>query len=77
MFYFEQKDILGRWKPAVSPKKPTGQDLFGRKREVRGVTRVMAKHYRLPLAELCQIYSADARVIALHSPEKSTPDPQE
>lgn len=40
MFYYEQKNIFGRWQPCVSDDAPLAKTEAGTRQTIRNVTRV-------------------------------------
>ncbi|PTX49096.1 hypothetical protein IQ03_02430 [Gemmobacter caeni] len=52
MFYYEKKDIYGRWQPRTSPDRPTAKSESGTRQTIRNVIEVPQEMHMFDLDSL-------------------------
>lgn len=59
MWYFEQKNMFGKWMPRTSAERPEAKSAAGTRREIRNVQEVPADMEGLPLGRLHQHFNTN------------------
>ena len=64
MFYFEERNILGKWSPRTTPEKPDAKRAEGRNRTFRCVKEIPAELEHLTLDQLENVMGTDGHLNA-------------
>lgn len=62
MFYYEEKNVFGKWTARTTPDKPTGNSASGTKREVRNVKEIPSHMEHLTLGALQRHFNPEPGV---------------
>ncbi len=75
MFYYEERNVFGKWTARTMPEKPTGNSASGTKREIRNVQEVPPHMEQLTLGALQRHFNPEIAMPAARPSEWPTPTP--